>query len=124
MLPYLFTIFGFHLPTYGLLVAIAFLVALALTARLARRQGLDSEMVLNLGIYCAMAGIAGAKLMMIMVDFGEYVRNPGLLFSLSTLQAAGIFYGGLMAALVTAYFYMRKKGLPMLATADVMAPGV
>ena len=33
--------------------------ALALTARLARSNGLDSEAVLNLGIYCAMAGIAG-----------------------------------------------------------------
>ena len=43
MLPYLFTIFGFHLPTYGLLVALAFLTALALTARLARQSGLDSE---------------------------------------------------------------------------------
>jgi len=124
MLPYLFTIFGIHVPTYGLLVAIAFLIALALTARLARRQGLDSEMVLNLGIYCALAGIAGAKLLMILVDFGEYVRNPGLLFSLSTLQAAGIFYGGLLAALLTAYLYMRRKGLPMLGTADVLAPGV
>ena len=84
MLPYLFTIFGFHLPTYGLLVAIAYLTALALTARLARQNGLDSEMVLNLGIYCAIAGIAGAKLLMILVDFDEYARNPGLLFSLST----------------------------------------
>src|ERR1051325_9000882 len=124
MLPYLFTIFGFHLPTYGLLVAIAFLVALALTARLARDNGLDSELVLNLGIYCAMAGIAGAKLMMILVDFNEYASNPRLLFSLSTLQAAGIFYGGLLVALVTAFFYMRKKGLPMFATADVLAPGI
>jgi phosphatidylglycerol---prolipoprotein diacylglyceryl transferase len=124
MLPYLFTIFGIHLPTYGLLVAIAFLSALALTAKLARRKNLDSETVLNLGIYCAMAGIAGAKLMMILVDFDEYARNPSLLFSLSTLQAAGIFYGGLLAALLTAFFYMRKKGLPMLATADVLAPGI
>lgn len=124
MLPYIVTIFGFHIPTYGLLVALAFLVALALTAKLARRQGLDSEVVLNLGIYCAMAGIAGAKLLMILVDFDQYARDPSLLFSLSTLQAAGIFYGGLLAALVTAYFYMRRKGLPMLATADVLAPGV
>src|SRR5436309_9929220 len=106
MLPYLFTIFGFHFPTYGLLVAIAFLIALALTAKLARRNGLDSETVLNLGIYCAMAGIAGAKLMMIAVDFRDYARDPRLLFSFSTLQAAGIFYGGLIAALFTAYFYM------------------
>ena len=121
MLPYLFTIFGFHFPTYGLLVAIAFLLALALTAKLARRNNLDSETVLNLGIYCAMAGIAGAKLMMILVDLPEYARDPRLLFSLSTLQAAGIFYGGLLAALIVAWFYMRRKHLPMLATADVLA---
>jgi phosphatidylglycerol:prolipoprotein diacylglycerol transferase len=123
MLPYLFTIFGFHLPTYGLLVAIAYLTALAVVARIARAQGLDSELILNLGIYCAIAGIVGAKLLMILVDFGEYARNPGLLFSLSTLQAAGIFYGGLIAALATAYVYMRRHGLPILATADVLAPG-
>jgi len=124
MLPYLFTIFGVHFPTYGLLVAIAFLLALALTAKLARRNNLDSETVLNLGIYCAMAGIAGAKLMMILVDLPEYLRDPRMLFSLSTLQAAGIFYGGLLAALIVAWFYMRRKHLPMLATADVLAPGI
>src|SRR5579864_1809554 len=112
MLPYLFTLFGFHFPTYGLLVAIAFLVALALTAKLARRANLDSETILNLGIYCAMTGIAGAKLMMILVDLPEYARDPRMLFSLSTLQAAGIFYGGLVVALITAYFYMRSKKLP------------
>src|SRR3954462_14526478 len=121
MLPYLFSIFGFHLPTYGLLVAIAYLSALAITAGIARRQGLDSETILNLGIYCAIAGIVGAKLLMILVDFNDYARNPGLLFSLATLQAAGIFYGGLIAALLTAYFYMRRHGLPMLSTADVLA---
>ena len=124
MLPYLFTIFGFHLPTYGLLVALAFLVALALTAKLARRENMDSETILNLGIYCAMAGIAGAKLMMILVDLPEYARDPARLFSLATLQAAGIFYGGLLAALIMAWFYMRRKHLPLLATADVLAPGI
>src|SRR4030088_21995 len=104
MLPYLFTIFGFHLPTYGLLVALAFLTALALTARLARREDLDSETILNLGIYCAMTGIARAKLLMILVDLPEYARDPARLFSWSTLQAAGIFYGGLLAALLMAWF--------------------
>src|SRR5260370_37017490 len=124
MLPYLFTLFGFHLPIYGLLVALPFLTALALTARLAKRNGLDSETVLNLGIYCAMAGIAGAKLMMILVDFGDYARNPGMLFSLSTLQAAGIFYGGLLAAPIVAWFFMPPKHLPMPAPAHVLAPGI
>jgi phosphatidylglycerol---prolipoprotein diacylglyceryl transferase len=123
MLPYIVNIFGLHVPAYGLLVALAFLIGLAVTAKLARRTGLDSERVLNLGIYCAMAGIAGAKLLMIIVEFDDYARDPSLLFSLSTLQAAGIFYGGLIAALVTAYFYMRHARLPALKTMDALAPG-
>jgi phosphatidylglycerol:prolipoprotein diacylglycerol transferase len=123
MLPYVFTIFGIHVPTYGLLVALAFLTGLAVTAKLARRSGLDSERVLNLAIYCAIAGIAGAKLLMIVVEFDDYAADPSLLFSLSTIQAAGIFYGGLIAALVTAYFYMRHAKLPPLPTLDALAPG-
>ena len=54
----------FHLSflhTYGVLVAIAFLVGLWLAGRLAKRAGLDPEAVTNLGIYCALAAIAGAN---------------------------------------------------------------
>ena len=78
---------------------------------------------MNLGIYCALAGIAGAKLLMIVLD--PAVRdNWREIFSLSTLQAAGIFYGGFMAALVMAGVYMWRKGLPVLKTMDVFAPGL
>jgi phosphatidylglycerol:prolipoprotein diacylglycerol transferase len=46
------------------------------------------------------------------------------IFTLATLQSAGIFFGGFALALVFAYFYMRKQGLPLLSTADIFAPGV
>lgn len=124
MFPHLISVDGFFLPTYGLLVAIAFLVALALIGRLAARAGLNREAVLNLAIYCALAGIIGAKLLMILTDLPEYLKNPHEILSLSTFQAAGIFYGGLIAALATAFFYMRRKALPPLRTADVFAPGL
>ena len=94
MLPYLFTIFGFHFPTYGLLVAIAFLLALAVTAKLARRNNLDSETVLNLGIYCAMAGIAGAKL----VTFDKCGHVPPIEKTEEFLVAITSFLGGAAAA--------------------------
>jgi len=123
MFPEVFHIGSFFLPTYGLLVAIAFLMALWVTGRLAVRAGLNQESVLNLGIYCALAGIVGAKVMMIVLD--PAVRtNLGEIFSLSTLQAAGIFYGGFAAALVMAFLYTRSKHLPALKTADTFAPGV
>ncbi len=124
MFPELFHIGGFFLPTYGLLVALAFLAGLAVATSLARRSGLDSEAVLNLGIYCALAGIGGAKLMMFLIDIPYYREHPGEIFSLATIQAGGVFYGGFIAALIVAAVYMRRKRLSPLRTADVFAPGI
>ena len=118
MYPEIFHISFLH--TYGVLVAIAFLVGVWMSARLARRSGLDVEAVTNLGIYCALAAMAGAKVMMILVD-PESRRD---LFSLATLQAGGVFYGGLIAALGVAWWYMRRTKLPLLPTADVFAPAI
>lgn len=112
------------LHTYGVLVAVAFLVALWLAGRLAGRAGLNAESVTNLGIYCALSAIAGAKLMMFLVDMPYYLEHPGEIFSFSTLKAGGIFYGGLIAALAVAWWYMRKTKLPALKTADVFAPAI
>jgi phosphatidylglycerol---prolipoprotein diacylglyceryl transferase len=124
MLPQLFKIGNFFLPTYGLLVATGFLLALWVISRLSKKAGIDGEVALNLGIYTAIAGLIGAKLFMILLDFKYYVQNPGELFSFATIQAGGIFYGGFILAIITAFLYMRRKKLPGLATADVFAPGV
>jgi prolipoprotein diacylglyceryl transferase len=124
MFPQLFHIGGFSQSTYGVLVALAFVAALAIIGRLARRAGLNHDAVLNLAIYCALAAIVGAKIMMFLIDIPYYARNPGEIFSLSSLQAGGVFYGGLIAAIVAAAIYMRRKHLPPLATADVFAPGI
>ena len=124
MLPKLFSIGDFTLHSYGLLVATGFLLGLWLTARLARRSGLDAELVLNLGVYSALAGLGGAKLLMILFDLDYYARNPSALFSLSTLQFGGIFYGGLLVALAFAFVYMRRKALPPGRTLDAFAPGI
>jgi phosphatidylglycerol:prolipoprotein diacylglycerol transferase len=122
MYPELFHISFLH--TYGVLVAAAFLVALWLAGRLAKEAGLNHEDVTNLGIYCALAAIGGAKLMMFIVDLPHYLQNPGEIFTFATFQAGGVFYGGLIFALAVAFWYMRKTRLPALKTADVFAPAI
>ena len=124
MLPQIIKIGDFFIPTYGVLVTAGFLLGLWVAARLATRSGLNSDAVLNLGISCALAGILGAKLLMLIADFSYYRQNPGEIFSLATLQAGGVFQGGLLLAVATAFFIVRRNKLPGLATADVLAPGV
>src|SRR5208337_1914330 len=45
-------------------------------------------------------------------------------FSLNTLQAGGVFSGGLVAALAAAAWYIRRHHMPALATCDAFAPGL
>ncbi|HTW67855.1 MAG TPA: prolipoprotein diacylglyceryl transferase [Bryobacteraceae bacterium] len=124
MFPKLISIGNFFIPTYGTLVAIGFLTALWVVTRLAKRAKLASDRVVNLAIYCALAGLAGAKLFMILFDFKTYWNDPGSLFSLSTLQAAGVYQGGFLVAFLVAILYMRRQNLPLLQTCDVFAPGI
>lgn len=124
MFPKLISVEGFYLPAYGVMVAAAFLIAIWLTGKLGEKVGLKKEIVANLGIYCALAGMAGAKLAMFLFDWKIYAENPSLIFSLSTLQAMGVFQGGLLLALAVAFWFMRRHRLPPLVTSDVFAPGI
>jgi phosphatidylglycerol:prolipoprotein diacylglycerol transferase len=124
MLPKLIDAGSFYLPTYGVMVATAFLIAIWLTGKLAARVGLKAETVTNLAIYCALVGMLGAKLAMFAFDWRTYLLHPSEIFTLETLQAAGVYQGGLLLALVFAFAYMRQNNLPGWLTADVFAPGL
>lgn len=122
MFPKLITIGSFYLPTYGVLVALAFLAGLWVTVRLARRSGISGELITNLAVYCALGGLIGAKILMIIFDWSDPQKPP--IFSIATLQAAGVWQGGLVLAILVAILYIRQNKLPFLQTFDAFAPGV
>lgn len=124
MFPKLISIGSFYIPTYGVLVALGFLAGLLVTMRLATRAGISAEKVTNLAVYCAISGVLGAKLFMFLFDLDYYIHNPGEIFTMGTLQAAGVFHGGFIAALIVAALYMRSQKMPVLRTMDIFAPGV
>jgi phosphatidylglycerol:prolipoprotein diacylglycerol transferase len=122
--PKLIDLGGFYLPTYGVMVALGFLAGLWVTAKLARRRGLDLEKINNLAVYCALAGLLGAKLFMFLFDWDIYLRNPSEIFTIETLQAAGVYQGGFLLAFLGAIYWIRSWMLPLLATMDCFAPGI
>jgi phosphatidylglycerol:prolipoprotein diacylglycerol transferase len=122
-----FDLFGRHigpltLHSYGVLLAAAFLAGLWIAGRQARKDGLDPNRVTDLAVYVLIAGLIGAKIMLLAVDWTYYSENPRLL--LSILQSGGVFYGGLLAALPVAWWYARRHALEGWRTADVLAPGL
>ena len=109
-------------PTYGILLVIGMLAGLWIVTRQARREGLAAETVTDLAVYAIIAGLIGAKVLLVVVEWSHYSRNPRDLFAL--FQSGGVFYGGLLGAIPVAFWYARRHHLDGWKTADVLAPGV
>jgi phosphatidylglycerol:prolipoprotein diacylglycerol transferase len=122
MHPLLFEAGRFPVYTYGVLLATAYLAGLWLAVRRARARGLNGDRVMDLGIWIIASALIGAKLLLLVVDFGYYSRNPAEL--LSVFRSGGVFYGGLIAAVAVAFWYMRRSKLPLWPTTDAFAPGI
>ncbi len=112
----------FTLHTYGFLLAVAFLAGLWVASRQAKRAGLDANRVTDMAVWVLIAGLVGAKIMLLFVDWGHYSTHPRDLVSL--FQSGGVFYGGLLGGMAMAWWYVRRYALPGWPTADVLAPAV
>ncbi len=122
MHPILFDFGRFTLYTYGVLLAAAYLLGLQFALLRARSRGLDRQRVMDLGIWIIVSALAGAKALLLVTDFKQYSENPRALLDL--VRSAGVFYGGLIAAVAVAFVYIRRYRLPLWTTTDVFAPGI
>src|SRR3954468_6529006 len=122
MYPRLFELGPVTVYTYGVLLAAAYLLGLRLAMVRAKARGLDSNRVLDLGIYIIISALIGAKLLLLVTDFRTFTSNPRELLTLA--RSGGVFYGGLILAVAVALIYIRRIGLPLWTTCDVFAPGI
>src|SRR3954468_20442964 len=102
------------MPTYGLLVASGVLIGLWISVRNSAKIDINPEHAWNLGIYVVLAGIVGSKVLYVINEWSSYSGHLGDIFSFSTLQAGGVFSGGLIAGFGIAAWYVRKTNIPPL----------
>ena len=122
MHPILFDLGPLTIYSYGVLLAAAYLLGLWMAARRARQAGLDANRVLDLGIWVIIAALVGAKALLFVVDFQHFTSSWQEFTTL--LRSGGVFYGGLIAAVVVCIYQLRKHRLPLWTSADLFAPGI
>ena len=88
MHPILFHFFGFPISTFGVMMAVGFLVSAWIVARRLGEYGLDPEFSSTILIYAMIGGVLGSKLYFA-VD--ESLRSGHAFFEL-LLSRAGITY--------------------------------
>jgi len=132
MYPRLFTLPAFDafgrtfgpltLHSYGFLLAVAFLAGLFVVSSQAKKARMDATRLTDMAVWLLIAGLVGAKLLMVALDLPFYMRNSRELWTI--FQSGGVFYGGLLGGIAVAVFFVRRYKLRGWPTADVLAPGV
>jgi phosphatidylglycerol:prolipoprotein diacylglycerol transferase len=103
-------------------------VAILVVLRRGKRWGFPPDPVVSLCFYLMFAGVLGARLAYVATHLPEFsdrwldAVNPfaGEQFGLAGLN----LYGGIVAGLVLAIWYARRRNLPVLGVLDLLAPGV
>jgi len=120
MYPVLLELGSIKIYSYGVMVALGFLLAVYLTSRQARRAGLSSAAIFDIYLYALIFGIVGARILHVILDIRHYIYYPLDIFRLNRGGLA--FQGGLLSGILAAWFYIRKNKMPLWKTADVMSP--
>lgn len=118
MYPEIIEIWGYPVYTYGVMLAIALVLALFVAARLAKRDGLPSERMYDLGLWLLLAGLLGSKLLLALLDPGANI------FSFDFLRSGGVFYGGFLGGLLAAAILIPLYKLNFWKVADAFAPAI
>ncbi|MBI4881206.1 MAG: prolipoprotein diacylglyceryl transferase [Planctomycetes bacterium] len=114
--------FGIPIHSFGVMVAIAFMVALAVATREARRTGLFApEVISDLLVWVIVGGIVGARLLYVAVHWEDtFARAPAQIFQL--WKGGLVYYGGLFGALLAGWIFTRRRKVDFVLLGDVCLP--
>jgi phosphatidylglycerol:prolipoprotein diacylglycerol transferase len=122
MHPILIDLGFFQIPTYGVLLATAVVLALWTLRLRADHAGMDGAHLVDFALWLVIWALVGAKLLLIAVEFPRYLSDPASL--VGVLRAGGVFLGGFIAAIIAAVVLLRRYKLAALPTFDVIVPSL
>ena len=117
-----FTIFGYRIAWYGVIIACAMIFAVILTMFLAKKTNQDPDDYIDVAIWSIIFGIIGARAYYVIFSWDEYKDN---LIQVFNVRAGGLaIYGGLIAGIITAVVVCKIKKISFLRVFDTAAPGI
>jgi phosphatidylglycerol:prolipoprotein diacylglycerol transferase len=120
--PLLFQLGPFSLRWYGLLIAIAVLLGLALATRLGKQRGLDPALIADLLPILVLAAVLGARLYYVLFEWRQYQLN--WLDALAVWRGGIAIHGALLGGTAAVILYARWRRLAFWNLLDVLLPSV
>ena len=122
MHPTILKIGSFQIHSYGLLLAVAFLISIQFFVSRGRRRGLSEEALHSVALVLLVLAIVGGRGLFVLTHWADYVRDPVGIFRL--WEGGLMLYGGYVLAIAGGIVYVRRSGLPLWKVADAAAPAM
>ena len=123
-----FTIFGFEIKFYGVIIALGFVLAFLVISKEAKRTGQSEDTYLDFMLWLIIPAILGARLYYIIFSWDSYFqKGKGFgktLFDLIDIRSGGLaIYGGVIAGVIVAIVFAKKRKMKFSVLADTVTMG-
>nr|WP_296466221.1 prolipoprotein diacylglyceryl transferase [uncultured Acetatifactor sp.] len=120
--PKSFSIFGFSIAFYGLIIGMGVLAGILMAAHMAKVTGQNPDDYWDFAIYAVVFSIIGARIYYVVFAWDYYKDN--LLSVFNTRNGGMAIYGAVIAAFITLFVYGRIKKKSPLLMGDTCMPGL
>lgn len=117
-----FSIFGFNIAYYGVIIGIGVIAGILMAVLVAKRTGQDPDTYWDFSIYAIIFSIIGARLYYVAFSWDTYKDN--LLDIINTRKGGMAIYGAVIAAFITLFVYSKLKKKSALQIGDTAVPGL
>lgn len=120
---YLFFIGDFPIRAYGLVLSLSIILATGVAYFFAKQDGRWHNHIIDMGIYCGLGGILGARLWdVFFFDWGYYQDHITEIFNV--WQGGMAIQGGVLLGAIVGIIYTKKHKIDTWALADIIAPAI
>ncbi len=120
MRPVLFEVLGWPIHSYGLMLAIAFLIGIYGAGRSAKKIGVSFDTIIDLGMWILIGAIVGSRLAYVVTEYQYYLKYP---WEIILINSGGLaFHGGLLGGFGVGFWYLKRKKIYPWKLADIIAP--
>lgn len=116
------SVFGFEIAFYGIVIGIGIMAGLYMTTKEAKRSGQEPETYYDLVMYGVFFSFLGARLYYVAFSWDYYKNNLNQILNIR--QGGLAIYGGVIAAVIVAIVFARKRKLQPLQVLDTAGIGL
>ena len=120
--PKSFTVFGFAIALYGVIIALGIVGGFSLAAYDGKKNGMNEELYWDFSIYAILFSILGARLYYVAFSWDLYQDD---LLSILNIRKGGLaIYGGVIAGFLTLLIFTKVKKVSFRLMADSAVLGL